>query len=92
VPQIEDEESDLQPAPEVSEIPEPSDQVMPAACESKPAAVQAAPAPLTVGKTVAARPGTRRYENKGPGINVRRELYDRAGFTRDQQVGSVNLY
>ena len=31
------------------------------------------------------------YENRGPGINVSRQLYEMAGFPRDQQVGSVNI-
>ncbi len=75
-PVREDEESGIQADPPV--------------CESKtPAPRMASPAYQNRRPVGRIAPST--YRNRGPGINVSRQLYEMAGFPRDQQVGAVNI-
>jgi hypothetical protein len=74
-----------EPAPGVSAAEEPA--AIEVTTAKEPAAMQ-----MPASKEVAAVPMTAPLAaNRGPGINVSRELYDMAGFQRGQQVGSVNI-
>lgn len=87
---IPEEPLEMQGMPPVSEEDELDIQAPLPAYETGEPAVQAAP-PAYECQRPAARVAPPRYENRGPGINVSRQLYDMAGFTRGQQVGSVNI-
>jgi len=87
---IPDEPPTAQVIPPIAEEDELGIQATLPAYESREPAVQA-PASAYEYQRPAARMAPPRYENRGPGINVSRQLYDMAGFTRGQQVGSVNV-
>jgi hypothetical protein len=91
VQQPQDPEGDLPAATACDENAEPVAETAPVACESLAPQVQAAPTVGTPRQPAARTSPARRYPNRGPGINVSRQLYEMAGFTRDQQVGSINL-
>lgn len=84
------EPMETQTVPPVAEDTRADSPAEPSGLETKESAVPAA-SPAYQSRRPVARPAPGRYQNRGPGINVSRQLYEMAGFTRDQQVGGVNV-